>query len=260
MKQKWIVLLLSLSLLLCACDGATSGMDEATTVGTTEATVVTTATTTAATTAGTEAPYVSQATSLFTLLSEVNLTAYEHTHDDSYEPLPGALPLECIPPKNDALIGKEMTVNLKTEEKGVYFYYCKNEATQTERLALVMEDGYGYGEIVYPLLIVADVNFGGVDAFKEALTRGTDFQISIVATANLCLEEGSGFIPTSVYAAQKDSNVITPSPDGIVEYFGKAGGGEDAMIFPRIKHTGFHTAFDRHSLNEVMGIYIYVEE
>lgn len=241
MKLKILLLFLSLVLLLCACDGATPNTDGHTTEGTTEANTV-----------ATEAPYVSQATSLFTLLEEIDygdFTAYTGILP------PGPTPVEYLPPANEELIGKEMTVNPSLEKDSLYFYYCKNEAHQTERLALILNGGAAENDVKYPLLIIADVNFGSAEAFKAALEQKKDFSIRIVATANLCSYEAKILTYIAIHAA-KQSNTTVPYPEGIVEYFGITGGTEELVFAPRLTYNGFHTVFDRHSMTEIMGIYV----
>lgn len=247
-KHIGIILITVLLFTFCSCN-APSDDTPSGTEPTTEATTTATPTTEATT-----APYVSNATSLFTLLSEQNYNVYK----TSDEPLPpGPTPLEYLPPKNEALIGQTLTVNLTTEKAPVYFYYCKNASAQTERMAFIMADEISQSaiRIRYPLLIVADVTLGGIDGLKAALENGTDFNVTIVDTVNISTEEGSGTIPTT-FVQSNIPPASVPYLDGMVEYCGVAGGTDTAVIIPRVANkNAFHSVFDRFSLNEIMGIY-----
>ncbi len=232
----------------CACNAPSDDTPS----GTEPTTVATTTET--PTTAATTAPTPSQAVSLFTLLSDINYNVY----NTPTEPLaPGPTPLDYLPPKNEALIGKELTVNLTTEQAPVYFYYCKNAEAQTERMAFILADEISQSaiRIRYPLLIVADVTLGGIDGLKAALENGTDFNIKIVDTVNISSEEGGGMLPATFAQANLPSASV-PYVDGMVEYCGRAGGNDATVIIPRVANkNAFHTTFDRFSLNEIMGIY-----
>ncbi len=238
MKLKILLLFLSLALLLCACDGATPNTDG----HTTEANTV-------ATTAGTGEPYVSQATSLFTLLTNANYEPFDYVFtDDVGNQLYGYTPIEGLPPINEKLINQKMVINPVLEKEQIYFYYCKNEGKQTERLAIIITDGE-YGSVMYPLLIVADVNFASSDAFETILKSGVDFEINIVAVAHLCKLEAFGKLDEP----EEDDFSMH---EGITECFGVAGGKQATRIYPHVKTNRFHAIFDRHSMTEIMGIYV----
>ena len=196
-----------------------------------------------------ETPSPSLATSLFTLLTTDNYG--DEPAVSPSDPLePGTLPaIESLPPIDPTLIGKEMTVNLGLEAKPIYFYYCKTE--KTERLVMIIGDG-ALGEIAYPLLIVAEVDFGGWGALKYALTNQKDFGIKILAATNISLIEGSVYIPNSVQVGVSKS----AQPNGLIEYYGKAGGGEEVVFLPRTAANAFHQLFDRFSLNDQIGVWI----
>lgn len=247
-----ILLSVVLFVSFCACDGTTPSTGEpsmtTTTEATTTATPTTEATTATPTTEATTAPYVSNATSLFTLFSEIDYGDF--TPYTGILP-PGATPVEYLPPANEELIGKKMTVNPTLEQKQIYFYYCKNAQEQTERLALI----FGGSDGKYPLLIIADVTFGSADAFKAVLEQKRDFEINVVATANLCNYEANVLTLIAINAASQ-SNETQTRPAGVVEYYGVVGGDKDSVIAPRTAPTGFHTVFRRHFMNEVMGIYV----
>ncbi len=92
----------------------------------------------------------------------------------------GFIPVETLPPANEEVIGREMTVNPMLEEQEIFFYYCRNEETKTERLALIMGDyPLTPNRISCPLLIVANVNFGSAEAFKTALEQKKIFPFEL---------------------------------------------------------------------------------
>jgi hypothetical protein len=197
----------------------------------------------------TENPQPSRAVSLFTLLSADNYDYQSASSSD--EPLPpGTLPaLDTLPPIDTTLLGKEMTVNLGLESHPIYFYYCKTE--QTERLVMIVSDGIS-GEVAYPLLIVADVSFNGWDALNRALTSNQDFGITILSVANISWQEGNVYIRNTVEATALPSESIA----GVMEYYGRAGGGAEVLSFPRSEANAFHRLFDRFSLNAQIGVWI----
>ena len=195
-----------------------------------------------------ETPSPSQATSLFTLLTSDN---YEYEPSASTDPpQPGTLPpIESLPPIDPTLIGREVIVNLGLEVKPIYFYYCKT--AETERLVMMVGDG-ALGEVLYPLLIVAEVDFGDWRALRHSLTYQEDFEIRIVAAANLSQFEGGVYIPNSVQAGISQSE----QSNGLIEYYGRAGGGDEVVFLPRTATNAFHQLFDRFSLNDQIGVWI----
>ena len=195
-----------------------------------------------------ETPSPSLATSLFTLLTTNNF-GYELASPP--DPLqPGTLPpIESLPPIDPTLIGREMIVNLGLEVKPIYFYYCKT--AETERLVMIIGDG-ALGEVLYPLLIVAEVDFGDWRALRHSLTYQADFGIKILAAANLSRLEGGVYIPNSVQAGISQSE----QSNGLIEYYGRAGGGEEVVFLPRTATNAFHQLFDRFSLNDQIGVWI----
>ena len=208
------------------------------------------------TTVATTEPTISQpVSSLFSLLADANYAevSYNYTATGGYPPV------EQLPPANENLIGMELAVNLTTEELPIYFYYCKNTKTNTESLLMIMQGGArSDSKIRQPLLIVADVSFGGVERFKELLESKSAFEIRIVATANLYYTEST--IPLPYIFQRMDSQDAPPAsvpyPSNIIEYFGRAGGNESTLLYPRVEKNSFHYIMERHSMNEIMGIYV----
>ncbi len=262
MKRLWIPsLLLALSLLLVACDGTTPSNDgqttsattaaiQSTTAATTEATEETTATTAATTAGDVNTPVDSEATPLFTLLTSANYDPIDYVSTATG----GYIPVEELPPPNEELLGKKMTINFFIEESPIYYYYCQNTEKNTERLAIVVGARMN-GVVHQPLLLVAEVDFGGIERFRELLDGKSDFEIEIIAVANLCFTEAYADV---TYSAQDPTLLPPPSvpvPEGLVEYGGVAGGTQKAEIYPRAMHYGFPFVLERHALEDIMGIY-----
>ncbi len=59
----------------------------------------------------------------------------------------------------------------------------------------------------------------------------------------------------SAIGGAQNSEATVPAPAGVKEYFGMLGCGE-CVIAPKTQQNIFHTIFKRHSMTEIMGVYV----
>lgn len=144
------------------------------------------------------------------LLSDIN---YSGEYQLPAEPVaPGTITdISRIPPAPQDLVGQSVEVAFQYDSRSLDFYYCADEVSGKERLAVIIHENI-------PLLAILETNFGGAEELRNKIVTAEPFRATVLALANICRLE-------SIYvkqACESDLKDYPYLPTEFIDIYGEA--------------------------------------
>ena len=158
------------------------------------------------------------------LLSEVNLTGKIQPFGQQVPP--GTLPdISQIPPADQSIVGKSVTVNLGSNQTAGTFLFRIDPQSNKGVLAVVLRADQAF---CIPLLVILETDLNSTTLW-QALTSGADFGATVISATNISPEEGlyTSFDPSlnrlrpEEIVDLKTASITYPSS---VQFVGRFGG------------------------------------
>ena len=177
------------------------------------------------------APIGNADTIISNLLTEINLTGRVQS---SGQITPPGTPPEVlqIPPADQSIVGKTVTVNLGSNQPAGSFLFRMDSQSDKGLLAVVLRAD----QVFYiPLLVILETDLNST-TFCQALTSGTDFNATVLSATNISFEEGhytACNINSDQVAPEEAVDLETPlaTHSSSVQFFGKFGGEDVPALY-----------------------------
>ena len=119
--------------------------------------------------------------------------------------------ISLIPTAPQDFVGQSVEVAFQHDTRSLYFYYCADEVTEKERLAVIV-----HAKI--PLLVILETNLGGAESLRNKIVTAEPFRATVLALANI-----DNLEPIYVQqACHSDLDDYPYLPNEFIDIFGKA--------------------------------------